>query len=402
MTITLLFVGCSSLNKSYNDKNDSHASRVISSLPSEDRLLTAEEVYAQYKRKPLSYEEKELLSVLDKYDIEKKPKRSAERFHLPLAHLAKILEMNNDIDELIDVLISSDTRNDLFRLQALIRIYKKQKNKNAQLFEQLMLKIKGLEDAIGKYSEKMAFLKFAKTIGADQSSVIPYIEKEAEHFKDSLKRELQNEWSQSGDRNDGVQSFIEIMSEVKWMKYKKDKKFVIKRIQNMIKKVSRTEYDMSALQEGIHEYRRQVRWTLLYVQSLQGLINFKQGAGSSTNDDLNSSLADLEKLNNKYLRFNTYESEKHPVKISFPYYMKLTDIVKNIGDLKDLGENFHYVIEAYVHSGKITDQHQAHAQVVALAKQKDILELDVTSRMTLIYNEINDLQLLQLIEAELD
>ena len=52
-----------------------------------------------------------------------------------------------------------------------------------------------------------------------------------------------------------------------------------KRLGNQLSRIARTEFDLSKLEEGngLHELRRELRWFLIEVQVLNGLVQFKPG-----------------------------------------------------------------------------------------------------------------------------
>ncbi len=296
--------------------------------------------------------------------------RPLERFVGPSQKLYESLSQHNP-DAIVSHLIEKDTRQWIFRLEALLRLYKKQ----APKLEELLIAIKALEDSIGTHTAYIDRSEFAKTIGADKN-VISYLEEQKQETYVELRSLVSNEWDQKG-----FATFIETLSRHEWLSYEKDKEYLRTRLIKIFKKLRDEDYDLTDLEEGIHELRRQIRWFLIYAHSLEGMLDFHPGVGNSTIKRFNELMKNDELVNSKYVQF--FKSEKEdPVYLSFPYYLTASYIVGKIGTIKDNGEAFHSLIEAYLKLGLFETVEQTEKEIHALAHFKGIPIIDTFKEAT--------------------
>jgi len=249
------------------------------------------------------------------------------------------------------------TRHFLFRVQGMLKVYKKfDKPITEELYEQA----KAFEDHIGRLDAYVSYLEFAKNINADPK-VLAEIQREVD-LKEAELKTFVNSFS--------LENFIKNLQQVDWKDYNKDRKYVLKKFKKMAKEVAEFPYDMNLLQEGVHEYRRDLRWFLIVIHSFEGLIQFLDGAGNSTVKEFNDLLISMK--DNKYLKYDISADEIDPILLSKPYYYRLSQMVAQLGDLKDQGENIHFTAEAYVKAGLYDDIHHAEEKILELAKESGI------------------------------
>lgn len=245
-----------------------------------------------------------------------------------------------------------DGRTPLFQLQGLARICRKTEE-DQTLFENLLVEFKSIEDAIGQYDywvilqEKNKTWKFPKEIEVyfhdqamfhlgvvtDRLLEFGWLEMENKFFKFSPKAK---------DR------FEALTKRTEWTKDKKFKqelaKFMIKTCERIEEKMDNHELDLTNLEDGIHEFRRNIRWIGIYVSALRGKIQLGKEAKDLPLSHYCTEGRDKDKFNQI-----PNDAGHEDVLYFLPGgFYALNDLIKTIGELKDRG----IFSEEMMHLGK--------------------------------------------------
>jgi hypothetical protein len=243
--------------------------------------------------------------------------------------------------ETLDSLIDGNSRIQLFRLESLLRLY-------ARAFpdlEKYRLAVKELEDGLGAYAFTTDSLSFAQdrfkkenqTQAADaarkveQEKVLEGLEKKKATARVVLAKLV--------ERNTLASDLPELRSVVRsslagWGP-SKDLAFVNRELQRVLKNVKDGRFDFNKLEDGIHEFRRRLRWFPILIDSLDGLILVRDDTPGACPvpalEALAGSAAAKHRYANPALRFPA----SHPCTISRCLLWQVSKTVRDIGRIKD-------------------------------------------------------------------
>jgi hypothetical protein len=138
------------------------------------------------------------------------------------------------------------------------------------------------------------------------------------------------------------------LAETTWLDYEQDREYILHQLNRHLKKIKETKYNMKILngpvgpdgepaKPGMHKFRRDLRWFLLFAEALNGaiLLDAKDCPLKKYRKFLNHKLV-LEK--SPYLDLPGAKTERRPCYLPKCLFVAMTALVEELGDLKDLGE----------------------------------------------------------------
>jgi hypothetical protein len=270
-----------------------------------------------------------------------------KRFAPHLKELDPVLRMNPN--EISEALVAKDYRYNTFMIQGLLRIYERVYGRKAG---NLRLEIKTVEDAIGDYKAQAEFYAFALELHLPPK-VIKHMKKKVGRYKNLLTDTLlEYGWiSFDADAELYIVEYAKKLAGIKWHDPEQDLRDVAGSIATEMKKIEKKEYDMEELQEGIHKLRRKMRWILIYVQSLRGLILLEDSKNALPINEYRK-LETHPEFDNQYTRIPENPDVIDPIIIPRSYYLALTKYSDDLDEIKSLGENLHAVTEAFLRTGR--------------------------------------------------
>jgi hypothetical protein len=250
-------------------------------------------------------------------------------------------EGNVPVETLGDSLYEGNARNQLFRLEGLLRLY----GRAFPDLEEYRLAVKEVEDGLGAYSFAVDSLSFAKerfkkenqtqtpgaALKAEQEQVLAGLAKKEETARAVLAKLL--------DRTTLVSDLPELRSRVRssyagWSA-SKDLAYVNGELQRILGNVRTGRFNFDRLEDGIHEFRRQLRWFPIMIDSLDGLILVRDDPPGACPvpalEALQGSGAAKHRYANPVLGFPA----THPCTISRCLLWQVTKTVIDMGRLKD-------------------------------------------------------------------
>lgn len=273
--------------------------------------------------------------------------KSANRFKKHLKSFeAKLKESisqaNKDkTQKLGKFLHENDGRTPMFQLQGLARIETKI-GKNKVQAAAWLNEFKFIEDAIGKYDywnawkEKNKAWNFPETISN-------HFEKEALFaagiLEEGLARSGWIEKSHEGIKysDKAIKKLIKSIKNADFFSPAKEKKKLLQLFRDeameIHNKVKSKEIDLRKLEEGIHEFRRKMRWLGIYSSSLSGKVRLAEGKKSEP-------LAKYLTNQNESVKFNQLpfkKDQKEPVYFLRGGFYAMSQLISEIGDIKDPG-----------------------------------------------------------------
>lgn len=249
---------------------------------------------------------------------------------------------------------SGKSRNALFHLEAICRIYRE--GHDETIFENLLTQFKELEDGIGRVDYHDAFRGEAKKIGAPKEVFGYFTGGYHVELQNLTKRLLDSEWLCLDGNIVGspaLERILKILENIKWKKYKRDRKNIIKALIDSLEKVLKKGgvadgepgLDFNELEDGVHEFRRTVRWISIYPSSLGGMCRL------SDVDHIDTSVKE-------FLRFASFKEdrrEKKPIDIDANSLLTFSKIIDDIGNIKDDGQLEEAMSHAMLRTGIVSE-----------------------------------------------
>lgn len=244
-------------------------------------------------------------------------------------------------------LYKNNGRNIIFKLEALCRLYRGISNK--KFFDKWYKEFKALEDTLGAMDHHDAMLTefsgYKQLKKSSQQLLGKCFEEEAGFLNDVLKN---NGWS-SGE---ALAEFVAGLGDIEWKAAEEDSIVyaggIRKELKKLDKKYRSGEIDLKLLEEGLHEFRRRLRWVSIYASVSNGIIQLRHDGEIPEN--LKPYCTD-EILKSPYNVLSKAAKGQHAVYISAPHFYAMSWLIQRLGDLKDIGLRHETFIELCNMSG---------------------------------------------------
>lgn len=290
---------------------------------------------------------------------------SANRFSQVLNSAQQILETTlsktkDDSDlKRTETLSKAGFRVSVFKLQSLGRIYSYHPNQEIKEFAtKLRKKSKSIEDLMGRWDMYTTVKK----------------DKEAQKAVDDLFAVLKEDgWIKKNSAGEIFQNWESKIKNMNWPSDETDRDFVIKVLASQINTTLETDYDMSLLQAGMHEIRRELRWFLIYSLVLDGVIQ-KSTTGAQSCPLRKLQFKDY--VDDKYAALKTDRTVKNFCPISACIYDEIVGAVGLFGKLKDKAEEIveknEKMLEDDINPSPIKEKSE---QAYTILKSTQVLEI---------------------------
>ena len=244
-------------------------------------------------------------------------------------------------DALDGSLIDGRARNQLFRLESLLRLY-------VRAFpdlEKYLGVVKEVEDGLGAHSYAVDSLSFAQdkfkkqnqtrppdaALTAEQERILASLGKKEETARRVFAKLLQG----STLAADLAELRSVLPSTLGGWSSSKDLAYVNDELVRVLRNVRAGRYDFNKLEDGIHEFRRRLRWFPMLIDSLDGLILVRDDPPGACPvpalEALQGSGAARHRYANPALRFPA----THPCTISRCLLWQVSKTVRDLGHVKD-------------------------------------------------------------------
>lgn len=317
-----------------------------------------------------------------------------ERFAKPLARLRALFSAERlapgAIDATIDEAYRTDARGDLFALEGLLRIYK---GIYDEPFASLLESLKAAEDAIGHAGEKVEYLDHARKIGAP-AGAIAALQKPADEGRAHLRSFL------SG--LPAVLDRLSVLHEVPWQREEKDARRVIRELAAELDETAELDYDPEDLQGGIHEMRRDLRWFLIDLRALDGLVVLDPPGRMPLRLNCYSYLASHPIASGRFSRLDPNPKLRWVSSVPATYFLALGKIVAELGEVKSFAENIEALAHALHASGEAPSASAARGRAMELTEAASLpIVPDVPKAAERIMEELDDTRLLRRLRRHL-
>ncbi len=264
-----------------------------------------------------------------------------------------------DNEKLLDALIKGG-RGYFFSVQGLSRIYEE---KYPDTMEPMREQSKLMEDLIGKLVDDGIHLKYAQDVGADPRVVRHVKAEQKENRKELLQLLRDQKWIDAKDtRLDKWERKIE---KTEWDGPKKDRIYILQKMYEFTQQLRHKDWDMNDLQDGMHDFRRRVRWLSIYTRTLADLMVMDDRSLGRWDAILEDPIAQSD-----YAKMPEVEKLKFPILIPKQVMLELTKAIEELGDAKDTGEAQNdWLKNALFKSGVASSEREAYRMAVELSKR---------------------------------
>jgi predicted DNA binding CopG/RHH family protein len=198
-----------------------------------------------------------------------------QRFTAPVEALNVILSKGRYHKDKGMSFYNNKARDVLFRLEALCRIYRTIGDK--KFFDKWYKEFKQLEDLLGDMDHNEAlwneFSNYKELKTAAQSNHL-------EKFTVATTKLTETLQSQGWLNGVKMKSFDDGLNAQNWLTEEEDRiaygNAICEEFDKVVDKYRNGELNMDHLEEGIHEFRRRLRWISIYAQVSNGLVQLKQ------------------------------------------------------------------------------------------------------------------------------
>ncbi|MBX7107612.1 MAG: hypothetical protein K1X61_03090 [Chitinophagales bacterium] len=291
-----------------------------------------------------------------KKSLQHQPGDGLSRLLNQLRFLSTHLERASTSPSPARALFLSPARQNTFYLEALARIHRKLHDRN--FFNELRKTIKQLEDQLGRVDYYHAFaVEFSATANFPPL-LLQYFNTQTESAMQALQQLLEEQ--QWLDLSSGmVPQLIHDFEKISWMEPMEECKAIMHFLNDewsdFKKDFSSNKFDFTLLEQGVHEFRRQLRWFSIYAQALQGLIQLKENPHRATL--LEKYLTD-EILHSPFNKMPATANSLTAIYVSAPDFYAISYVIQAIGTLKDSGLRLHALSEAIV-ATEMKDENEA-------------------------------------------
>jgi len=177
-----------------------------------------------------------------------------------------------------DALIDGKARNQLFRLESLLRLYVRAHSD----LEKYRRAVKELEDGLGAHTFAADSLSFARSIFKEENqtrtpdaarvAAQEQVLKRLETDRDVARGVFWQLAAKSTLSSDLPRLRALVVSRFANWSTSRELAYVKSELERMLANVREGRFDFNKLEEGIHEFRRRLRWIPIVIDSLDGLI----------------------------------------------------------------------------------------------------------------------------------
>ncbi len=312
-------------------------------------------------------------------------KKSASAFNTYLEEIGKHIKKASKQPNPAFGLYLADARTPAFRLEGLARLYARLHDK--KYFSKLNKQVKQLEDGLGVVDHYTVLEKEFAPNAKVPVTVKNYFAQKAAEGAALLNTVLKKEKWVTGER---IRSVKEKLKDIKWLSLQNEVKaitdFYKNEAGNIQKFISESAFD--DMENDVHELRRKLRWLSIYAMALQGRVKLVA--------DKKATPAHLKKyLTPKIIHspFNKIEASpglKHHVTLDKNYFLALSWMIAELGQIKDDGLRIMALAEAFMHTESIPEKEALQQTYAALGPQYPTIETLLKRSATLSRNFIKE------------
>ncbi|RYZ48312.1 MAG: PAS domain-containing protein, partial [Proteobacteria bacterium] len=227
-------------------------------------------------------------------------------------------------------------RNGVFNLQGLARLYE---DTDSQ-FEKARKRFKALEDGIGGFAKWDELLEKAEKKSSDIDVIAKLKSKRSKARKDLEKLLVEEKFiRETKTEATYLKTFRAFLLNRDWNTVAEDREIMLGKLSGQLQTIKSSTYDFTKLEEGngIHEFRRKIRWFAMEARALNGLLILKP-LTTVCPIEAYKDLPSSEWAKSKYGVLPPSQSETAPVAVTACLYVKMAKAIDDVGKIKDAVE----------------------------------------------------------------
>ncbi len=276
-----------------------------------------------------------------------------------------------------------DCRTPLFKIQALARMLDRGKKKNNRAISAILSITKTVEDMIGQYDFAASILKGNEKWNFP-SEVKNHIFIQYGFALGTLEEcLLQLGWITRGKNviqfdDFGFEYLKVALKEISFPSSKKEKKQILSFLKNICldldEDIRAKKIDLTQIEDGIHEFRRDIRWLSIYASALRGKVIL---SNNPENDPFQEYITP-ENIESKYNTLLINEDEENVLTFQQGGFYALGSLISDLGSIKDKGLITEYMLQIGLNNGMakedistlLSDDFQDVETTIKLATEK--------------------------------
>jgi hypothetical protein len=339
----------------------------------------------------------EVTAFMAQYGITERLGRPRERVLTWLARSSPGFAGLADPDALATALLRGDVRSTLFHLEGILKLYR---HSYDRALEAPYEAVKALEDALGGLEAGLHLVEVARRPGSPEPA-LHWCETQASLARSEVIEQLRRHWLPLPDGTIPLfRTICDTLVALDFKGYAKDRRSLIRELRSWLQKVADTSLDMYVLQgnHGLHELRRQLRWLPIFAVSLDGLVvtSDKHNPAKEYRALLTSEVAD-----SPYARLPEPIREDKPIKISRSLFLAAIDLISQLGELKDLGEELEGLQHALIGGGVAKTSRAAREQALVLLGRTPEQQMESQLRAEKLYRALRRNRFFKLLRSDL-
>jgi hypothetical protein len=320
------------------------------------------------------------------------------RFHIFANRLQELFDNCHSDEDVLKIVDDRDLdlRGNAYRLQALLKLYKKGIGPDGKIVHD---EVKALEDALGKYGESREATQFAEKVKAPEAVLTALKERRKDAFQVLLVFLRQQKWV---DATPSKASLIQDkFKTLTWPSDEEDRSFFKERLAHEYQKLAETDYPRTrtdssshAIREQLegwtHKMRRDLRWTNLMLGANDGLTQ-RNNRSCSIPEYAPLSDSPLAKL--PFTIWPKNPAISAPILIEDCLYLAFVETIDALGVVKDLAQGAFHLQTGFIASGIESDAEEA--MTLALSYAKFQFDPDIFTKTEEIEQKMRKLRLLE-------
>jgi hypothetical protein len=333
---------------------------------------------------------------MDQYGITERLGRPRERVLTWLARLSPSFAGFDDPLALADAIVRQEVRSTIFHLEGILRLYRRGYE---GVLKAPYRAAKALEDSLGALLAGLHLVDLARRTGVP-APALEWCEAQASSARSEVAAQLSKHWLPLPDGSVPLfRALCDTLVALDFEGYTRDRRSLSREIRSWLKKIADRPLDMYVLQgnNGLHELRRQLRWLPIFIVSLDGLV--------VTSDERNPvkeyrALLTSEVAKSRYARTPEPVREDKPIEISRSLFLAATDLISQLGDLKDGAEDVEGLEHALIGGGVAKTSRAAREQALRILGRTPEQQLESSARAERLYRGLRRNRFFKHLRAE--
>lgn len=275
--------------------------------------------------------------------------QAKQRFLYHAQQAESLLAEGNRKREKASFVYQQGLRNLLFPLEGLARLYREMKGFRAM--DDWYKEFKALEDTLGSLDYYDALIgefsnyKILKKVV--EKELVSKRQEEFGFLEDALKN---NGWLNGAK----WKAFYECLDTLPWMDDHEDALAFADGMENELAKLEEKyhhgEINPWMLEEGVHEFRRRLRWIGIYSLASKGLVQLRS---TKFIEQSLSAYCTKAVISSPFNKMPKPPKQSETLQITSAYFYAASWLISYLGDLKDIGQRYHVFLNLAEQAGGV-------------------------------------------------